>query len=85
MELLSTTKIDIPIDLSLDVTEDSGDYDSTNFDDSIPFMDGIPPNTFFGTETLHKLRSLSFLYTAAPFPFIFNCRSCFYSHGTRLI
>ncbi len=47
MELPSTSKIDIPIDLSLDVCEDSGDSDCTIFYDSSPrIMDGIPPNTF---------------------------------------
>ena len=38
--------IDIPIDLTLDVRDDSGDSDSKNFDDSIPSMDGIPANAF---------------------------------------
>ncbi len=37
----SSSKIDIPIDLTIDVRDDSGDSDSTNFDDSIPSMDGI--------------------------------------------
>jgi len=46
MESPSTPKIDIPIDLSLEDHEDSGDSDSTNFADSIPSMDGVPPKPF---------------------------------------
>ena len=46
MELPSTSKIDIPIDACLDIRDDSGDSDSTAFDDSIPSMDGIPINAF---------------------------------------
>ena len=46
MEMPSSAKIDTPIDMSLDVREDSGDSDSTNFDDFISFMDGIPSNAF---------------------------------------
>ena len=41
-----SSNIDIPIDLTLDVRDDSGDSDSKNFDDSIPSMDGIPANAF---------------------------------------
>jgi hypothetical protein len=47
MELPSTSsKEDIPIDVCLDVRDDSGESDSTAFDDSIPSMDGIPINAF---------------------------------------
>ncbi len=42
MEMTSSSKMVTPIDISLDVRDDSGDSDSTNFDDSIPSMDGIP-------------------------------------------
>jgi hypothetical protein len=42
MDLSSSSRIDIPIDLTLDVRDDSGDSDSTSFDDYIPSMDGIP-------------------------------------------
>ncbi len=41
-----SSKIDIPIDITLDVRDDSGNSDSTNFDDSIPSMDGIPTYAF---------------------------------------
>ncbi len=44
MEVPSSAKINTPIDISLDVREDSGDSEYTNFDDSIPSMDGIPSN-----------------------------------------
>ena len=40
------SNIDIPIDLTLDVRDDSGDSDSKKIDDSIPSMDGIPANAF---------------------------------------
>ncbi len=40
------SNINIPIDLTLDVRDDSGDSDSKNFDDSIPSMDGILANAF---------------------------------------
>ncbi len=46
MEVPFSAKIDTPIDISIDVREDLGDFDGTNFDDSIPSMDGIPSNTF---------------------------------------
>ena len=46
MDAPSSSKIDIPIDLTLDVRDDSGDSDSTNFNDSIPCMDGIPAYAF---------------------------------------
>ena len=46
MDLPSSSKIDIPVDLTLDVRDDSGDSDSANFDDSIPSMDGIPTYAF---------------------------------------
>ena len=46
MDLTSSSKIDIPIDLILDVRDDSGESDSTNFDDSIPSMKGIPTYAF---------------------------------------
>ena len=46
MDAPSSSKNDIPIDLTLDVRDDSGDSDSKNFDDSIPSMDGIPANAF---------------------------------------
>ena len=46
IEVPFSAQIDTPIDISIDVREDSGDSDGTNFDDSIPSMDGIPPNTF---------------------------------------
>ncbi len=45
MEMTSSSKIVTPIDISLNVRDDSGDPDSINFDDSIPSMDGIPSNT----------------------------------------
>ncbi len=45
----------IPIDLTLDVRDDSSESDSTIFDDSIPRMDRIPANNVFvGIEILHK-------------------------------
>ena len=44
--LSSLSRIDIPIDLTLDVRDDSGDSDSTIFDDSIPSMDGISAYAF---------------------------------------
>ncbi len=46
MQAPSSSVIDIPIDLTLDVRDDSGDSDSKNFDDSIPSMDGIPDYAF---------------------------------------
>ena len=46
MEVASFSRTITPIDISLDVRDDSGDPDSTNLDDSIPYMDGIPSNTF---------------------------------------
>ncbi len=46
IEVPSSAKIDTPIDISFDVRDDSGDSDTTNFDDSIPSMDGIPSNAF---------------------------------------
>ena len=46
MEVPSSAKIIFPIDISLDVREDSGDFDSTDSDDTIPFMDGILSNAF---------------------------------------
>ena len=46
MEVASLPKTITPIEISLDVRDDSGDPDSTNLDDSIPTMDGIPSNTF---------------------------------------
>ncbi len=46
MEVPSSAKIDTPIDISFDVRDDSGDSDTTNFEDSIPSMDGIPSNAF---------------------------------------
>ena len=46
MEVVSFSKAITPIDISIDVRDDSGDPDSTNLDDSIPTMDGIPSNTF---------------------------------------
>jgi len=46
MDAPSSSKIGIPIDLTLDVRNDSGDSDSTNFDDSIPSMYGIPAYAF---------------------------------------
>ena len=42
----SSSKEDNPIDVCLDVRDDSGDSDSTAFDDSIPSMDGIPIDAF---------------------------------------
>jgi hypothetical protein len=44
MEVPSSTILDTPIDISLDVHEDSVDSDGSNFDDYIPSMDGIPCN-----------------------------------------
>ncbi len=46
MEVTSSSKMVTPIDISLDVRDDSDDLDSTNVDDYIPSMDGIPSNTF---------------------------------------
>jgi hypothetical protein len=46
MDAPSSSKIGIPIDLTLNVRDDLGDSDSTNFDDSIPSMDGIPAYAF---------------------------------------
>ncbi len=46
MEVTSISKASTPIDISIDVRDDSGDLDSTNLDDSIPTMDGIPSDTF---------------------------------------
>ena len=46
MEVASFSKAITPIDISLDVRDDSGDPDSINLDVSIPTMDGIPSNTF---------------------------------------
>jgi hypothetical protein len=46
MDAPSSSKVDIPIDLTLDVRDDSGDSDSINFSDSIPSMDGILANAF---------------------------------------
>jgi hypothetical protein len=46
MEVPSSAIIDTPIDISFDVRDDPGDSDTTNFDDSIPSMDGIPSNAF---------------------------------------
>ncbi len=46
MEVTSSSKMATPINVSLDVRDDSGDSDSTKFDDSIPFMDGIPPSDY---------------------------------------
>jgi len=66
MDLPSSSKIDIPIDLTLDVHDDSGDSGSTNFDDSIPSMDGISALLFVGMEILHK-GSFS-LYSRRPTP-----------------
>ncbi len=45
MEVTSFSKTVTPIDISLDVRDDSSDPDSTNLGDSIPSMDGIPSNT----------------------------------------
>ncbi len=44
--MTSSSKLVTPIDISNDVCHDSGDSGSTNFDDSIPSMDGIPSNAF---------------------------------------
>ncbi len=46
MKIYSSPKLNTPIDISLDVRDDSGASDSINFDDSIPIMDGIPSNAF---------------------------------------
>jgi len=46
MELPCTLPKDIELDLTLDVRDDSGDTDSSNFDGVIPLMDGIPQNAF---------------------------------------
>ena len=46
MELPCTSPKYIENDLTLDVRDDSGDSDSTNFDDSIPLMNGIPQTDF---------------------------------------
>ncbi len=46
MEVASFSKATTPIDISIDVRDDLGDPKSTNRDDSIPSMDGIPSNTF---------------------------------------
>ena len=46
MEVPSSAKIDTPIDISLQVREDSGDSDGTNFNDSIPSMDENPSTAF---------------------------------------
>ena len=46
MEVPSSAEIDTPIGISIDVREDSGDFDGTDFDDYIPSMDGIPSNAF---------------------------------------
>ena len=46
MDLPSSSKIDIPIDLALDARDDSGQSNSTNFDDSNPSMEGIPAYAF---------------------------------------
>ena len=46
MDAPSSPKIDIPIDLTLDVRDDSGDSDSTKFDAFIPSMDGIQAYAF---------------------------------------
>ena len=46
MEVPSSGKIYNPIDISFDVRDDLGDSDTTNFDESIPSMDGIPSNAF---------------------------------------
>ncbi len=45
MEMPSTSNIDISLDPSLNVRENSGHSDTTNLDDFIPTVDGIPPNT----------------------------------------
>ncbi len=46
MELPCTSFKDIELDLTLDVHDDPGDSNSTNFDDSIPLINGIPQNAF---------------------------------------
>ena len=46
MDLPSSSKIGIFVDLTLDVRDASGDSDSTHFDDSIHSMDGIPTYAF---------------------------------------
>ena len=46
MDLPSSSKIGIPIDLTLDVRDDSGESESTNFDDSISSMYGILANAY---------------------------------------
>ena len=43
MEVPPSTSIDTPIDISFDVRDDSGDSDTTNFDDSIPYFYGWDP------------------------------------------
>ena len=46
MELFGNSNKYIELDLLLDVRDDSGDSDSTIFDDSILVMDGIPQDAF---------------------------------------
>ena len=73
MDLPSSSKIAIPIDLTLDVRDDSGDSDYTNFDDSIPSMDGIPTYDFcWHGDTSLNVRSPC-LHGG---PLFFDRRSC---------
>ncbi len=57
MELHSYSKIDISIDLILDVRDDSGESDSTIFDDSSPTMEGSQLILLLAWRYFIKVRS----------------------------
>ena len=90
MDLPSSSKIDILIDLTLDVREDSGESDPTNFDDSIPPMEGIPSYAFF-LAWRYFIKVLSPCFHGGPHPF--DRRSCCFlevhvfatAHLTKLV
>jgi hypothetical protein len=73
MEVHSSSKVDIPIDISLDVRDDPGASNFNNFDDSIPNIDGIPSNAFSWHGDTSR-GSLSYSFTAALL--FFDRRSC---------